>query len=112
MSTDGSGKLKQLKANEITQYYKTINSSLSLDDTYHNTIVRVKTTATITVPDGLRSDFNCVFRTYDNVTATFTVSGTATIDSTNSDGLILAEKSNASLFNDGLDNYILAGELS
>ena len=59
------------------QIIKTISGDTTLDDTYHNTIVRVTATCTVTVPNTLRADFNCVFEAYGIVTATFVEGGTA-----------------------------------
>ncbi len=49
--------------------------NVTLNNTYHNCIVLVKNTATITVPYGLTISFNCVFDTWAGATATF-VQGT------------------------------------
>lgn len=43
------------------QIYKAISANTTLDDTYHNAIVWITATSTITVPSSLRNDFNCVF---------------------------------------------------
>lgn len=91
-----------------SQVYKTITGNTTLENSFNGAIVKIKATATITIPDGLTSDFNCVFRTYSGVTATFAVSGTATIDA-ESDGTTLNESKMCSLFVDGTNNYILSG---
>lgn len=90
------------------QVYKTITGNTTIDNSFNGAIVRVKANSTITIEDGLVSDFNCVFRTYSGVTATFTAAGTATIDA-ESDGTTLNESKMCSLFVDGTDNYILSG---
>jgi hypothetical protein len=59
-----------------TQSYKTISGNVTIDNTYHNCIVRVTANATITIPTGLRSDWNAVFDVVGAFTATFVESGT------------------------------------
>ena len=61
-----------------TQVYKTINSDVTLDDSFHNTIVWITGNCIITVPNTLRADFTCVFDVLGNRTATFLEGGTAT----------------------------------
>lgn len=55
----------------LEQNYKTISANTTLDDSFHNCIVRITGNATVTVPNNLRADFNCVFDTIGNVSATF-----------------------------------------
>lgn len=109
-NADGSQDVKATSAFTV-QNYKTINTNTTLDDTFHGAIVRVKGTINITIPSGLRADFNCVFRTYTGFTATF-VAGSGVTISTESNGTILAPKKMASLFVDGTNTYILSGDLT
>lgn len=60
-----------------TQQYKTISGNVTIDNTYHNCIVKVTANATITIPTSLRSDWNAVFDVVGAFTATFVESGTA-----------------------------------
>lgn len=53
------------------QTYKTISANTTLDDSFHNCIVRITANSTITVPNTLKADFNCVFDAIGNVTGTF-----------------------------------------
>ena len=55
----------------IEQTYKTISVNTTLDDSFHNCIVRITANSTITVPNTLKADFNCVFDAIGNVTGTF-----------------------------------------
>lgn len=90
---------------------KTITTSVSLDNTYDGCIVKVKSNATLTIPTGLNSEFNCVFRTFTGVMATFAVSNGVTMDAPG--GLVLAEKRMATLFKDGSsETFVLEGELT
>lgn len=95
-----------LKSNDL-QVYKTISGNTTLDNTYHNATIWVTTTCNITIPSGLRIDFNATFRTFSGVTATFVASGT-TINA-QSDGSIMAAKSMAYVGVYSTNNYIIAG---
>jgi len=55
----------------LDQKYKTISVDTTLDDSFHNTVVRVTGNSVINVPKNLRADFNCVFDAIGNVSATF-----------------------------------------
>lgn len=73
--TDGTslffGSAKKKVAFDI-QEYKTISADVTLDDSYHNCIVRITATCIITVPSTLRADFNAVFEVEGAFTATYT----------------------------------------
>lgn len=60
------------------QVIKTITGNVTLDNTYHNCIVRINATCTITVPFALRTDFNCVFDVIGVHIATF-IEGTGVV---------------------------------
>jgi len=92
---------------EDLQVYKTISGNTTLDNTYHNATIWVTTTCNITIPSGLRVDFNATFRTFSGVTATFVASG-ITINA-QSDGSIMAAKSMAYVGVYSTNNYIIAG---
>jgi hypothetical protein len=62
----------------IEQTYKTISANTILDDSFHNCIVRITGNATITVPNNLKADFNCVFDAIGNVSANF-ITGEGTL---------------------------------
>ena len=53
------------------QTVKIISADTTLDDSYHNCIVRITATCNITVPNTLRADFNCVFDANGNIIGTF-----------------------------------------
>jgi hypothetical protein len=90
---------------------KNVTGNISLDDTYNNAIVKVKNTATITIPSTLMNDFNAVFRTYSGVTATF-VYGSGTAEDAPK-GKILTATKMATLFRDGsTTTFVLEGELT
>lgn len=55
----------------VEQVYKTISANTTLDDSFHNSIVRITANSTITVPNTLKADFNCVFDAIGNTTGTF-----------------------------------------
>lgn len=50
---------------------KTVNGNVTIDDSYHNKIVRITASCTITIPAGLRTDFNCTFEVIGAYTAQF-----------------------------------------
>lgn len=89
------------------QGYATISSNTSLDDTYHGKTIWVTATCNITIPSGLRSDFNASFRTFTGVTATFLTSGT-TINS-ESDTSVVGSKKMCYLAVYSTNNYIISG---
>jgi hypothetical protein len=99
--------MKPLSEIGNSQVYKTISANTTLDDTYHRATVWVTATCNITIPSGLRSDFNCAFRTFTGVIATFLTSGT-TINS-ESDGDVQAEKSMSYVAQYSTNNYIISG---
>jgi len=102
------GTWKKVEAKDINiQVYKTISGNTTLDNTYHNSVVWVTATCNITIPTSLRADFNCTFRTFIGVTATFVVSGT-TINS-ESDGDVQAPSSMSYLAQYSTNNYIISG---
>jgi len=53
------------------QTYKTISANTTLDDSFHNSIVRITSNVTITVPNNLKAGFNCVFDVIENVAGIF-----------------------------------------
>ena len=60
------------------QIYKIISGDVTLDNSYHNCIVRITANCIITVPNTLRADFNCVFDVIGLFTAQFVAGGTST----------------------------------
>jgi hypothetical protein len=107
-ATDGAGLQVMKPLSDFTiQVYKTVSTNTTLDNTYHSATVWVTATCNITIPSGLRSDFNCTFRTFTGVTATFLTSGT-TINS-ESDGDVQAEKSMSYVAQYSTNNYIISG---
>lgn len=92
---------------DLAQGYDTISSSRSLTDADHGKTIWVTATCNITIPSGLRSDFNCTFRTLTGATATFLTSGT-TINA-ESDGDVQAPKTMSYLAVYSTNNYIISG---
>jgi hypothetical protein len=89
---------------------RTITTNITLTNDYDGKIVLIKGTCTITIPIGLRSEFNCVFRTFSGFVGTFVGEVGTTIDAPK--GLILRNFSMATIFKDGSStNYILDGDL-
>lgn len=102
---------KELFRSFVTTNQKLITANTTLDSTYNNCIVKVKGTATITIPTGLENNFNCVFDVWTGATATFAVSGGASVNATL--GSTLAAGKMATLYQDAATNvYRLRGELS
>lgn len=50
---------------------KSISGNTTIDNSYHNKIVRITASCTITIPAGLRTDFNCTFEVIGAYTAQF-----------------------------------------
>jgi len=87
---------------------KTITGNVTIDDTYNGCIVKVKGTATISIPGTLTANFNCVFDVWSGFTATFTPVSGATIIET---ALILDSDKMATLYKDGSTTaYKLKGQ--
>lgn len=103
INTDGDLQKRKIDL----QIYRTISNNTSLDDTYHAAIIWVTSTCNITIPSGLRTDFNCSLKTFTGVTASYLTSGT-TINS-ESDGTIQSNKSMAYVAQYTTDNYIISG---
>lgn len=92
-----------------TQQIKTIYANITLDDTYHNCIVRIMSNCTITVPEGLRTDFNATFDTNGAVIGTF-VEGANIIFSAPF-GKILRDNAMCTLYKTASKNFRLNGGL-
>lgn len=106
LKTDGFGNFNW---GEVPpQPYKTITAATTIDDSYHNAIVFIKASATITLPAGLRTDLNFVTQTFAGCIATYVAGSGATI-STQSSGTTQAENKDGSVRKDGANNYILRG---
>ena len=90
------------------QVSKTITANTIINDSFHNAIVFIKASATITLPAGLRTDLNFVTQTFTGCIATYVVGAGATI-STQSSGTTQAEDKDGSVRKDGANNYILRG---
>lgn len=50
---------------------KSISGNVTIDNSYHNKIVRITASCTITIPNNLRTDFNCTFEVIGAYTAQF-----------------------------------------
>jgi hypothetical protein len=90
-----------------TQNYFTFSTNTTLTNAHHNAVIWVTATINITIPSGLRSDFNCTVRTLTGAIATFLTSGT-TIN-TESDGDVQAAKTMSFLAQYTTNNYIISG---
>ncbi len=60
-----------LDNNSIYLKLKTITGNTTLNNTYHNKIVRITASCIITIPNNLRTDFNCTFEVIGAYTAQF-----------------------------------------
>lgn len=90
-----------------TQVIKKISANTTLDDTYHNAIVRIESNVTINVPANLRNDFNCVFEAIGAVVGNFVATSPATISAPF--GLILRDNAMATLYKYTTNSYRLNG---
>lgn len=90
-----------------TKVYKNINSNTLIDNSFHEATVYVLLTCNITIPSGLRTDFNCNFKTFTGAIGNFLTQGT--VINTESDGDVLNEKSMCHLSVFSTNNYILTG---
>lgn len=92
----------------LVQPYKTITGNVTIDDSYHNAIVRITSNATITIPSGLRVDFNASFYAKNTSIGTFVAGSGVTILSPF--GLVLRDNAMGTLFPDvSANNYIING---
>ena len=91
------------------QAIKTISGDVTLDDTYHNCIVRITANCVITVPTGLRADFNCVFDMIGLFVATFLEGSGITFSSPF--GNLLKENAMCTLYKVTSSNFRLNGGL-
>lgn len=86
-----------------------ILGNVTLNSTYNNSISLQKANSTITLPSGLSATFNFVIRRFAGTTTTFVAGAGATI-STEGDGTSFAGKGMISVFCDGANNFIIAGQ--
>ena len=107
INTDGSQGTKATSEIGNTQNYFTFSTNTTLTNAHHNAVIWVTATCNITIPSGLRSDFNCTFRTLTGAIATFLTSGT-TINA-ESDGDVQAAKTMSFLAQYSTNNYIISG---
>lgn len=105
--TNSAGVKKEIAFTE--QVVKVISSNTTLDDSYHNAIVRITASATITVPNNLRSDFNCVFDVLGLFTGTFT-EGSGTSFSAPF-GKLLKNNNMCTLYKTGSASYRINGPM-
>lgn len=91
------------------QIYKTISSNTTLDDSFHNTIVWITANATITIPIGLRDDFNCVFDAVGAGIGTFVAGSGITFSAPF--GLVLRDNAMCTLYRISTSNFRLNGGL-
>ena len=108
-TTDAGGLqvMKPLSEIGTTQNYFTFSTNTTLSNTHHNAVIWVNATCNITIPSGLRSDFNCTFRTLTGAIATFLTSGT--IINAESDGDVQSAKTMSYLAQYTTNNYIISG---
>ena len=107
INADGSQGTKATIEIGTTQNYFTFSTNTTLSNTHHNAVIWVTATCNITIPSGLRSDFNCTFRTLTGAIATFLTSGT-TINA-ESDGDVQSAKTMSFLAQYTTNNYIISG---
>lgn len=87
---------------------KTVTGNVTVDNTYNGAIVKVKATATITIPSGLIAGFEFDYATYTGATATIVAGLNVEINSPS--GLILHENKMGTIFNDTLNSYDVRGD--
>lgn len=106
INADGSQGTKATSDFTIQPYF-TFSTNTTLSNSHHNAVIWVTATINITIPSGLRSDFNCTFRTLTGAIVTFLTSGT-TINA-ESDGDVQAAKTMSFLAQYTTNNYIISG---
>lgn len=87
--------------------YKYIFVNTILDNSFHEATVYVQASLNITIPTGLRTDFNCTFRTFTGAIATFLISGTVLNSQSTGDVLEASSMCYLSIFSP--NNYLLTG---
>jgi hypothetical protein len=97
------------KTFNVLQPIKTISENTTLDDTYHNAIVRITANATVIIPNNLRNDFNAVFEAFGVVTGTFLEGSSAVFSAPF--GKILKDNSMCTIYKFAANSYRLNGGL-
>lgn len=92
------------------QTYKTVSTNITLDDSFHNCIVRITANSTITVPNTLKADFNCVFDAVGTVSGTFAAETGVTFNAPF--GLVLKNNAMCTLYRYSSTIFRLNGGLS
>lgn len=105
---DGIG-INVVYQESAVQKYKTVSSSQNVDDSFDGCIVKVKSSATLTLDSNLKEGLNFVVTTFTGVTASFANAIGVTISSPY--GFTLMENRMCTVFQDGLNNYVFRGEL-
>lgn len=106
---DNSVNIISLALKQDILIIKTISGSVTIDATFNNNIALQKATATITLPSGLGANFNFVIRRFASTTTTF-VAGAGVAISSEGDGTSFTGKGMISVFCDGANNFIIAGQ--
>lgn len=98
------GVVKKVEKSDIqtTQKYFDIVSNTTLNATHNNSILRIKATATVTIPSGMPSDFNFVVAIYTGATYTQVAGGGVTQVPTS---VSKAGEGMLTTFVDGTNNY-------
>jgi len=87
-----------------------ISTNITLADSDNGKIILLTASATITLPNGLMSGFNCSFSTLAGVTLTYSLGGSVVL--LNNLGITMAEKLSHTIVNTGVANeYLTAGSL-
>jgi len=87
-----------------------ISTNTTLADSDNGKIILLTSSATITLPNGLMSGFNCSFSTLAGVTLTYSLGGSVVL--LNNTGTTMAEKLSHTIVNTGVANeYLSAGSL-
>jgi len=87
-----------------------ISTNTTLADSDNGKIILLTASATITLPNGLMSGFNCSFSTLAGVTLTYSLGGSVVL--LNNLGTTMAEKLSHTIVNTGVANeYLTAGSL-
>ncbi|GIZ08384.1 hypothetical protein [Flavobacterium sp. UMI-01] len=87
-----------------------IGSNTTLDDTYNGKVILLTANATITLPNGLATNFGVTISTKTGVTLTLSLGGSVTL--LNNTGTTMSEKLSCTLLNTGTANeYLTAGNL-
>lgn len=91
------------------QTIRVLTTNTTLDNTFHNCIVRVTASISITIPNSLRTDFNCVFDVYGTSVVGFLTGSGVTLNAPQ--GTLMGDNNTCNLYRISSNQFRLNGGL-